>query len=110
MKHPEPAVVTIAKMDERQAVRVSEAEQALAAACAEVTRQAQAVEGGDATALRRLAAAEKRRDKLAAELDRLRQFSLELAAHPVQHHQFTEPVERQKLESDTDAVKRKVAR
>ena len=75
---PEPAIVTVSKMTEHLTARVVVTEQALADATAEVATAAFEAERGDADALRRLAASEKRRDKLTAELERLRMAAGEL--------------------------------
>ncbi len=77
--NPEPDIVTLSQMSDHLAGRLAEVEAALSESTAEVAAATLLVErGGRDDALRRLASAEKRRDKLAVELKRLRVATGEL--------------------------------
>ncbi len=90
---PEPEIVTLSKMSDHLGARLAEVEAALSAATAEVAAASLLAErGGSDDALRRLAAAEKRRDKLTAELERLNVATGELERQLA--------AEREKAEAD----------
>lgn len=74
----EPEIVTLTKMTGNLAERVATAENALADTEAAIVAATQAAEHGDDEALRRLAAAEQRREKQSRELERLRTAGADL--------------------------------
>lgn len=72
-KNHEPPIVTMTKMSDHIAARTAETQQALEAATDEAANAwIEAEREGAGDGLRRLARAEKRRDSLAADLERLR--------------------------------------
>jgi hypothetical protein len=90
---PEPEIVTLSKMSGHLAGRLADVETALAQATSEVAAESLLAErGGSDDALRKLASAEKRKDKLTAERERLRVAAGEL------ERQLT--AEREKAEAD----------
>jgi hypothetical protein len=91
----EPEVVTLAKMSDHLAERAAETERALTEADAEIARTAfEAERGGGDDALRKLASAEKRRDKLVAELERLHMAAQELERQLTDERERAEARER----------------
>jgi len=107
----EPEVVTLAKMSDHLAARMAEAERALTQADAEIARTAlEAERGVGDDALRKLARAEKRRDTLAVELERLRMAGQELERQLADERDAAEARERLTLVAEyiahRDAVDR----
>lgn len=94
---PEPEIVTLTKMVDNLTARIAEAETALADTVAVIASAALAAERGDDEALRTLAASEKRRDKQAAELDRLRLASAELDRQLAAERDAAEVAEKREL-------------
>lgn len=100
MNNPEPALVTLSKLGGHLDARLAAAERAYGEASAEVAGAALVAEAaGDEAALRRLAGAERRRDKLAEDLERLRLARAELERQLAAQRESDEAAERRALVS-----------